>query len=325
MQIINLTVANQTITQDDIDRVVVAGAKDLVYAQFALDAEWSGLTVVALFSNDFYNNGQAVEQLWTGEPVAVPPEVLVTGRLRIGLNGLGEDGSLMLPTVYMQNGIRVYRNGGLVAMQPETTTPALWAQVMAAIGQMADLKTTDKTTLVNAINEVLSQVGTGGGGSGTIDPEAIAQAVEAYLEANPPAQGTPGPPGQAATIAIGAVVTAEAGTEASVTNSGTPTAAVLNFVLPQGPTGPKGETGPIGPTGPEGPVGPQGATGPQGETGPQGLQGPQGETGPQGPQGPAGADGHTPVRGTDYWTEEDQQAIVDGVLAALPTWEGGSY
>ena len=51
-------------------------------------------------------------------------------------------------------------------------------------------------------------------------------------------------------------------------------------------------------------------------TGPQGIQG---ET------GPTGAAGYTPVRGTDYWTAEDQQAIVDDVLAALPAWEGGSY
>lgn len=48
-------------------------------------------------------------------------------------------------------------------------------------------------------------------------------------------------------------------------------------------------------------------------------------TGPSGPQGPAGADGYTPVKGVDYWTEEDKAEIVSDVLAALPTWEGGAY
>lgn len=52
------------------------------------------------------------------------------------------------------------------------------------------------------------------------------------------------------------------------------------------------------------------------------LRGPQG---PQGEPGPRGADGHTPVKGTDYWTADDQKAIVNDVLAALPTWNGGSY
>ena len=31
-----------------------------------------------------------------------------------------------------------------------------------------------------------------------------------------------------------------------------------------------------------------------------------------------GIDGKTPVRGTDYWTEDDKQEIVNDVLAALP-------
>lgn len=43
----------------------------------------------------------------------------------------------------------------------------------------------------------------------------------------------------------------------------------------------------------------QGAKGDKGETGPQGPQGPQGET------GPAGADGKTPVKGVDYFTDDD--------------------
>ena len=31
-----------------------------------------------------------------------------------------------------------------------------------------------------------------------------------------------------------------------------------------------------------------------------------------------GADGHTPVKGTDYWTAADKQEIVNSVIAALP-------
>ena len=42
-------------------------------------------------------------------------------------------------------------------------------------------------------------------------------------------------------------------------------------------------------------------------------------------QGPAGQDGHTPVRGTDYWTDADRQQLVRDTLAALPAWKGGAY
>ena len=85
--------------------------------------------------------------------------------------------------------------------------------------------------------------------------------------------GPTGPQGPS-TITIGTTTTTGAGTNASVTNSGTSENVILNFSIPRGETGP---------------TGPQGI---QGETGPTGPQGIQGETGPTGPQGESG---ETPV------------------------------
>lgn len=53
-------------------------------------------------------------------------------------------------------------------------------------------------------------------------------------------QGAQGPAGNAATITIGNVTTSAPGTAANVTNSGTPSAAVLDFVLPKGKDGSDG-------------------------------------------------------------------------------------
>lgn len=39
----------------------------------------------------------------------------------------------------------------------------------------------------------------------------------------------------------------------------------------------------------------------------------------------APADGHTPIKGTDYFTEADKAEMVNAVLAALPAAEGVSY
>ena len=92
-----------------------------------------------------------------------------------------------------------------------------------------------------------------------------------------------------------------------------------------GPQGPKGETGETGPQGPKGDTGVPGADGikgdkgDKGDTGAAGPQGPKGETGATGAAGSKGADGYTPVRGTDYWTTADQEAIVQQVIAALGT------
>lgn len=50
-----------------------------------------------------------------------------------------------------------------------------------------------------------------------------------------------------------------------------------------------------------------------------------GEKGEPGSPGTPGRDGHTPVRGTDYFTEEDKGEMVAAVLAALPNGDEVSY
>ena len=57
------------------------------------------------------------------------------------------------------------------------------------------------------------------------------------------ATGQNGQDGAAATIAVGSTTTGNAGTNASVTNSGTSSAAVLDFVIPRGDTGAAGSDG----------------------------------------------------------------------------------
>lgn len=68
-------------------------------------------------------------------------------------------------------------------------------------------------------------------GAGTA-PAAADVVVLAYRPT-----GEKGATGTAATIAVGSVTTAAAGSLASVTNVGTPSAAVLDFVIPRGNTG----------------------------------------------------------------------------------------
>lgn len=61
------------------------------------------------------------------------------------------------------------------------------------------------------------------------------------------ATGAQGPKGDAAaTINVGSTTTGAAGTNASVTNSGTSSAVVLNFTIPRGATGAQGPQGPAG-------------------------------------------------------------------------------
>jgi len=62
-------------------------------------------------------------------------------------------------------------------------------------------------------------------------------------------QGPTGPQGPAGTITVGTVTTGAAGSSVAITNSGTSTAATLNFTIPKGDKGDTGNDGPTGSTG----------------------------------------------------------------------------
>lgn len=120
--------------------------------------------------------------------------------------------------------------------------------------------------------------------------------------------------GSTVSVTVGTTTTGEAGTQASVVNSGTDENVVLDFTIPRGATG---EQGPAGPIGPQGEAGPQG---PQGEKGNTGATGEAGPTGPTGLQGEPGfsptvtvteiAGGHSVVI-TDATTEHEFD-VMDG-------------
>lgn len=87
--------------------------------------------------------------------------------------------------------------------------------------------------------------------------------------------------------------TLPAGSEATVTRTGSDANPVFNFGIP------KGDPGAQGPVGPAGPQGIQGAAGAQGIQGPAGQNGAEGPTGPEGPAGPQGEPGQgVPSGGT---------------------------
>ena len=197
------------------------------------------------------------------------------------------------------------------------------------MGLLSDLNTTDKSSLVAAINEVNIS---GGGGSGTKNynelfnrpsingvllegnvttdnlgfdfvPEGDGNANNIIFEDGESLQdkykdgGISGPKGD--TGPQGAM--GPQGPEGPIGPQGPQgikgDKGDVGEQGPQGPEGPQGLRGPAGPQGPQGlpgnigPQGPKGDTGPQGERGPQGEPGEKGATGDIGPQGPAGADG----------------------------------
>lgn len=159
------------------------------------------------------------------------------------------------------------------------------------LGILSELNTTDKSSLVAAINEVNIS---GGGGSGTKNYEELFK--------KPQINGKE-LIGNKTSEELGLVSSGTGNAQEIIFNDGETLQSKYEdggIRGPQGPKGDKGDPGTQGERGLTGPQGPQGIAGPKGEKGEQGLvgpEGPQGQRGPAGPQGPQGPIGNIGLTG----------------------------
>ena len=159
------------------------------------------------------------------------------------------------------------------------------------LGILSELNTTDKSSLVAAINEVNIS---GGGGSGTKNYEELFK--------KPQINGKE-LIGNKTSEELGLVSSGTGNAQEIIFNDGETLQSKYEdggIRGPQGPKGDKGDPGTQGERGLTGPQGPQGIAGPKGERGEQGLvgpEGPQGQRGPAGPQGPQGPIGNIGLTG----------------------------
>lgn len=162
MQTLHFTITRQQLRWVNPCRNPVEGTVGDVLAQFEVDSEWDGLAIMAVFANtSLMDMEQPQPVLWRGDPIPVPAVALaVEGRLTVGLVGYADDGSRRLTTEAMRQGIPVRPSAGTggTVVDPD---PSLWEQTLSAIGDMSNLDTEDKSSLVAAINEA-AKTGTGG-------------------------------------------------------------------------------------------------------------------------------------------------------------------
>lgn len=163
---IEFKVASQIITWENPGRIPVENTRGYLYARFDTDSEWSGMAKTAVFQT---GARPPVMVAVTGDLVQVPAECLVRGQMAVGLIGLDEGGTVRLVTRQMRRGIPLDPSAPVDGMPPEETTPALWEQVLATMGDLNKLITLDKSSLVAAINEAARSGGGGGGYTFTLD------------------------------------------------------------------------------------------------------------------------------------------------------------
>lgn len=265
---------------------------------FAFTEDWRLLIKYAVFEG----SGRRIALTNIGDSCIIPHEVLAKhgGALRVGVYGRTADGSAATPTVYAQLGI-IQRGADPNADPSTKPTLPVWAQIQAQIGDLSNLTTEDKTSLVAAINEAAESGGGTGDhtklknrGAAEQHPMSAITGLTAALDKKQPK---------------GDYLTADTLQEA--------TDAALAQAKASGEF--DGAAGKPGSSGKDGKDGVNGITPTIGDNGNWYLD--TTDTG----KPSRGVKGHTPEKGVDYWTAADKSEIVQDTLAALPAWTGGDY
>ena len=256
MKIAEVKVANTTCRTTPlvpIPRGIVGAVVSIEYT----DPAWDGLQKTVVF-----RSAVTKDVLAAGNEVVVPAEVVSRAgvNLYMGVYGVGADGRMVIPTIWTELGLV---HGAAAPSGDSSTDPSLpvWAQIQAMIGNLDDLDTVAKSSLVAAVNEALTRSG------GEVDPATVQKIVDDYLKANPPAAGkdgiTPtigsngnwyigdidtgkpsrGADGAVPDIQVGTVTTLPAGSDATASMGGTAENPLLNLGIPKGADGQGGGSG----------------------------------------------------------------------------------
>lgn len=150
--------------------VVTSGSVNVYEVQFQFDSEWDGLEKTAVFRAGDCTVSTLLDET---ETCIIPWEVFQDAKrtLYAGVYGT-KNGNTVLPTIWAPLG--EIRQGCDPGESTQPPTPSVYEQILAEIGNLDNLATSAKDSLVSAINE-LYYSGGGGGGTGNVSSPDINQ------------------------------------------------------------------------------------------------------------------------------------------------------
>lgn len=160
---IALKIADQEIQPPEPRPRLVAGSAGVYAVALDYDAQWDDATVrVVVFDGGLCNQRVPVQD--TSGTVTIPAECIAHGGrgnwLQIGVLGYDGTGTLRITTRAMLDGLRIDPAGASdadVPQDPPAATPGLWEKLVADVGNLSDLQTSDTSSLVAAINELAAK------------------------------------------------------------------------------------------------------------------------------------------------------------------------
>lgn len=145
-----------------------------VLCRFSFSSDWVGLQKTVVFTNGI----ETRDVILSEDECYIPHEVLATPRVRVRVGVYGTDGDrLVLPTIWADLG-RVHDAAEPSDDPSVDPTLPIWAGILNNIGDLSDLLTKNKESLVDAVNEVVQNGGGGTGGGISSDTISSIQVMD---------------------------------------------------------------------------------------------------------------------------------------------------
>ena len=231
---VNITVDKNRVSVDT--DTFTTGTVNNYEAVFTLPSEYNNLLLYALFDN----TKCAIE-----ENKCILPELKNTGTLRIGVVAYDQYGDQLIERYSPIPAYARVVEGSYIedTHAPNENVSSDYEKLLSA-ADTANKAAEDATLAAEDAHQTAEEIreqadsGAFNGKDGSPGP-AGPQGEPGPQGAPGPAgaDGAPGKDGAAATVTVGTVTTGEPGTDATVTNTGTENAAVLDFVIPKGDPG----------------------------------------------------------------------------------------
>ena len=227
--------ANGIATLNSLGKIPTSQLPDSISAGVDLNAAIAALTSNSIAegtTNKYFTNQRAIDAVSSSIASAIATETA------------SRNAAIATQATSTTAAIATAKSQAITAASDDASAKVIAAKADAVLLAATYTDSAIATEVINrnsAISTAVSGITSGSGTVGPAGPQGLKGDTGLTGQTGPAGtdgtNGTNGTNGLAATVTVGSVITGNAGTSVSVTNSGTSSAAVLNFTIPRGADG----------------------------------------------------------------------------------------